>query len=161
MKRLLKVFVSSETDTILSEARDYINANPNPFYEIMVTPKKVTRSKDQNNLYWALVDTITQWMNDKYDFGWKTDDTHKFLKYEFFSDRDTISEAIHSLQDWAITTTQFLTIIEWIVEDTTTTNKDTLEFTEIIEHIIKHFRNLGLELNNNLPPIQTYEELHD
>lgn len=159
MKRLFKVFANSETDKILEEARDYINSNPNTFYQLMITPQKVTRSRDQNNLYWALVDQITNWMNAKYDFGWKTDETHKFLKYEFFSDRETMAEAVYRLQEGEITTTQFLTIVEGLIEDTTTTDKNTQEFSEIIENIIKHFRSLGLELNNTLPPIDTYEEL--
>ena len=124
MKRLVRVFDKTETCKILMEAETYIVDTPGTFYELIITPKKTTRNKDQNNLYWGLVDTITHWMNDKHDFGWTNQETHQFLKYEFFSDRETILDAVQAIQGGEITTTQFLTIVDSIISNTTTTEKD-------------------------------------
>ena len=82
----------------LQDMRDEKGRYPESIQVKLSIPRNI-RSIDQNALYWAWNTEIMDFMNKTQNLGWDKDDTHRWVKSQFFIDLDEFEELLRKLKE--------------------------------------------------------------
>lgn len=82
---------------------------------------------------------IADFENAKHDRGWDEKDAHIFVKAQFFVQLDEFEELMRILKAGEISTSTFVYGFMKLSENTTTTESDTIEFSNKMQSIQKYY----------------------